>query len=86
VRRHNGCMARRSSRRRTPRRDAEAYRALSLGSHWRADGAPKTGYPSQGEALAAADDRRRESGSDLAVYRCDFCLAWHMGNRAGREA
>jgi len=79
-------MARRSSRRRTSRRDPASFRVPGLGAHWRADGAPKTGYRSQGEAQAAADDRRHESGADLDVYRCDFCQSWHMGNRAGREA
>ena len=57
-----------------------------LGPHWRADGAPKTRYRSRGEAQVAADERRLESGADLAVYRCDFCGAWHMGNRMGRDA
>jgi hypothetical protein len=79
-------MARRSSRRRASRRDSEGFRIPSLGAHWRADGAPKKAYRSQGEAQAAADDRRLESGADLDVYCCDFCQAWHMGNRVGREA
>ena len=83
VRLHNGCMAPRSRRRWASRHDAEAYRAQSLGSHWRADGAPKTGYRSQAEAQAAADNRRHVSGSDVDVYCCEFCQAWYMGNRAG---
>ncbi|MGA2472534.1 MAG: hypothetical protein ABSG39_03435 [Acidimicrobiales bacterium] len=37
------------------------------------------------EALAMADERRREAGADLSVYRCDFCGAWHMGNSGGRN-
>ena len=61
------------------------HRVPSLGAHWRADGAPKTSYASQIDALSAADERRQESGADLNVYRCDFCGSWHMGNRAGRE-
>jgi hypothetical protein len=32
-----------------------------------------------------ADERRRISGVDLSVYRCDFCPAWHMGNSGGRH-
>jgi hypothetical protein len=32
-----------------------------------------------------ADERRRESGADLNVYRCDFCAAWHMGSSGGRD-
>ena len=51
-----------------------------LGTHWRADGAPKTAYRSQGDALTAALVRRQESGVELNVYRCDVCSAWHMGN------
>jgi hypothetical protein len=32
-----------------------------------------------------ADERRRDSGAELNVYRCDFCSAWHMGKAAGRR-
>jgi hypothetical protein len=53
---------------------------MSLGSHWRSDGAPKTGYRSQAEALGVADEQRQDFGVDLSVYRCDFCSSWHMGN------
>lgn len=60
----------------TPARD----RVSGLGTHWRADGAPKTAYRSQGDALTAALVRRQESGVELNVYRCDVCAAWHMGN------
>ena len=56
-----------------------------LGSHWRADGQPKAGYRSQGDALTAALVRRQESGVELSVYRCDVCAAWHMGNTRGRD-
>ena len=74
------------ARRNRPRSDpARSHRPLSLGSHWRADGAPKTAYGSQGEALGVADERRQDTGVELSVYRCDFCSAWHMGNAAGRE-
>ena len=27
-----------------------------------------------------------ESGSELNVYRCDWCSAWHMGKAAGSDA
>jgi hypothetical protein len=77
-------MAHRSRRRKAPWRVPEAGRPPSLGTHWRADGAPKTSYRSQRDALSAADERRQESGADLNVYCCDFCGAWHMGNRGGR--
>ncbi len=55
-------------------------RIPGLGSHWRADGAPKTAYRSQSDALTMALVRRQESGVELDVYRCDVCSAWHMGN------
>jgi hypothetical protein len=54
-------------------------------SHWRADGAPKSAYRSQGEALSVADERRQESGVDLNAYRCEVCSAWHLGNSDGRD-
>ncbi len=77
-------MARRRNRRKPTWRDPEASPVPNLGAHWRADGAAKTSYASQRAALGAADERRRESGADLNVYQCDFCNAWHMGNRGGR--
>ena len=77
-------MPRRTNRKHSTRRDADLRKPPSLGSHWRADGTPKTAYRSQGEALAMADERRRISGTDLSVYRCDFCPAWHMGTTGGR--
>jgi hypothetical protein len=49
-------------------------------SHWRADGAPKTAYRSQSDALSVADERRMDSGVVLNVYRCEFCRAWHVGS------
>lgn len=56
------------------------------GSHWRADGAPKTRFATQADALDAAEDRARASGAALAVYFCTFCRGWHMGGRAGRRS
>lgn len=79
-----GTMARRPNRRTTPRRQAHT-RPLNLGGHWRADGAPKNAYLSRDEALMVADERRRATGADLEVYRCDVCDAWHMGGSRGRE-
>jgi hypothetical protein len=62
------------------------HRTFSMsGSHWRSDGQPKVGYPSQAAALDAADHQATESGIALRVYRCDFCSAWHMGRGKGRE-
>lgn len=66
-------------------RRREPHRPLSLeASHWREDGRPKVRFRSQGEALGAADERGRESGAELGVYRCGFCGGWHMGRRSGR--
>jgi hypothetical protein len=62
------------------------HRPLTLdASHWREDGRPKVRYPTQRDALLAADDRGQEAGVDLGVYRCPFCDGWHMGKRGGRS-
>jgi hypothetical protein len=60
-------------------------RRTHLGSHWRSDGAPKTSYRSQAEALSMADERRQDNGVILNVYRCEFCSSWHMGSAEGRR-
>jgi hypothetical protein len=52
-------------------------------SHWRADGAPKVRYRSEGEAWSAAEHRRAETGQAMTVYRCAFCTGWHMGTASG---
>ena len=78
-------MGRRKTRRRASQREASASHPPSLGAHWRADGAPKTAYRSEAEALAMAEERRRETGAVLSVYRCDHCSAWHLGNSGGRH-
>jgi hypothetical protein len=83
-------MARRGKAR-TGRRPAQAqnhgnsHRPMRLGSHWRADGQPKTSYSSEGEAWVVADEQRRDSGIVLNVYPCNICSAWHMGRSSGRE-
>jgi hypothetical protein len=61
-----------------------APRRPSQRSHWRADGAPKTAYRTQRDALSVVDERRLDAGVDLNVYRCEFCSAWHIGNPDGR--
>lgn len=62
------------------------HRPLTLdASHWRDDGQPKVRYSSRADALVAADDRSKESGTKLGVYECAFCGGWHMGRRAGRS-
>jgi hypothetical protein len=73
-------MPRRNNARPGQGHQAEDDRISGLGSHWRADGKPKTAYPSRSDALTAALVRRQESGVELDVYRCDVCSAWHMGN------
>ncbi|HLW45578.1 MAG TPA: hypothetical protein VKR78_05145 [Acidimicrobiales bacterium] len=63
-----------------------AHRPLALdASHWRDDGQPKVRYPTRADALVAADERSKESGTKLGVYECAFCRGWHMGRRAGRS-
>ena len=49
--------------------------------HWRADGAPKTAYPSSADANRYALQARLEEGVDLDPYTCSICGAWHLGNR-----
>ncbi len=57
------------------------HRPLSVASsHWRADGGPKTRFPTEAAAAAAAADQSREAGFELDVYRCGFCEGWHMGS------
>ena len=81
----NRNMGRRNNpTRRVGARRSEA-RQLSLGSHWRADGAPKAVFRSQQDALRAANVRRIESGVTLNVYECDFCSSWHLGSSIARE-
>jgi hypothetical protein len=77
---HNGLMPRRNNAQNHQRHQTDAHRMAGLGSHWRADGLPKTAYRNQADALTAALVRRQESGVELNVYCCDVCSAWHMGN------
>ena len=77
-------MASRPKRRKPSWRDANPPENTNPGAHWRADGAPKTAYRSQAEALSVADERRQDSGAELNVYQCGFCHAWHMGSRGSR--
>lgn len=66
-------------------RRREPHRPLSIdGSHWRADGQAKARFPTMADARRAASERAEASGTDLGVYRCDFCGGWHMGKRSGR--
>jgi hypothetical protein len=78
-------MARRNHLRRTGARHELDDRPRNLGAHWRADGAPKTAYRSQQEALSMADERRDDTGVDLNAYRCDVCRSWHLGRLGGRD-
>jgi hypothetical protein len=78
-------MSRRNPPRRGSRPRRDDSRPFSLGSHWRADGAPKAVFGSRQEALRAANVRRIESGATLNAYECDFCDRWHLGSGGGRE-
>jgi hypothetical protein len=81
-------MPRRNNARREqkPQNETTTHRTAGPGSHWRADGLPKTAYANQADALTAALVRRQESGVELNVYRCDVCAAWHMGKHQRRDA
>ena len=68
VGRHNGVMARRKRDRIGRQLPVTAPRQQSHRSHWRADGAPKTAYRSQSDALSVADERRMDAGVELNVY------------------
>jgi len=69
-------------RRKPPRRE---HRPLSIGgSHWRADGAPKTRFSTRQEAAGAAQHRWMEDRVELNVYQCEYCHGWHMG-RSSRD-
>jgi hypothetical protein len=78
-------MSRKNSPARRSRGGRRESRPLSLGSHWRADGAPKAAFRSQQDALRAANVQQLESGVDLHVYECDFCSCWHLGSSRARE-
>jgi len=41
-------------------------------------------YPTERDARLAADERGREAGFELTVYRCAFCQGWHMARAEGR--
>ena len=46
-----------------------------VGSHFRKDGKPKTGYKS--EAVAKAEAARL----GMTYYRCDFCDRFHLASK-----
>ena len=47
-----------------------------VGSHFRKDGKPKTGYKS--EAVARAEAARL----GMTYYRCDFCDRFHLTSKS----
>jgi hypothetical protein len=64
--------------RRHRRRQGQPSRARL--PHWRADGQSKTRFPSEQDANRAAFGYRLDHGADLAVYECEICGGWHLGN------
>jgi hypothetical protein len=65
------------------RRTTGATPVTSGREHWRADGQPKTRFPSQDDANRSSLRLRLEQGADLDPYQCGFCGGWHLGNRGG---
>jgi len=63
-------------------RDASGHYARDMaekrivGSHFREDGKPKTGYKS--EAVARAEAARL----GMSYYRCDFCDRFHLTSKS----
>ena len=49
--------------------------------HWRADGQPKSRFPTEDAANRASLRLRLEEGADLDPYPCPYCGGWHLGNR-----
>lgn len=41
----------------------------------------KKAYPSEEDALGAAEHSERTRGVRLGVYHCVECLAWHLTSR-----
>jgi hypothetical protein len=76
-------MARRGRHRHGTRHHEHDDRPFTLGTHWRADGSPKSSFATQAQAAGAADERRLATGVELNVYECDICRGWHMGK--GRD-
>ena len=83
--RQNGTMGRRNNPSRSARGRPKEVRPFSLGSHWRADGAPKAVFRTQQDALRAASGSQFDTGTVLNAYQCDFCSRWHLGSSGARE-
>jgi hypothetical protein len=72
----------RRGRKPLPRRDTSSGGGGGR-EHWRADGQPKTRYPSSGDANRYALQALLEDGVQLDPYVCGICGDWHLGNRRG---
>jgi len=67
-------------RRSRRRRERPGERTTGAREHWRADGRPKTRFPTQAEANRSSLQLRLEAGVDLGPYQCRICGGWHLGN------
>ncbi|NEG70263.1 hypothetical protein [Bifidobacterium choloepi] len=47
----------------------------------RCESSNKIMYHDKVQALRAAEDSRIERGTELWVYRCEFCGCWHLTHR-----
>jgi hypothetical protein len=69
----------RRGRRRQARTGAGAGTSGPAREHWRADGSPKTRFPTAADANRASLRFRLELGADLDPYQCRLCSGWHLG-------
>jgi hypothetical protein len=72
--------ARRGGKRHRPPPSSDGGR--SGGEHWRADGQPKTRFPTQDAANRSSLRLRLQEGVDLDPYPCRYCGGWHLGSRS----
>jgi hypothetical protein len=58
-----------------------AQRRRKARSHWNANGSAKTPYISQEAATKRARTIMEAGRGDrmLSVYKCDYCMLWHLG-------
>jgi hypothetical protein len=53
--------------------------------HFRKDGVPKKGHPTQAAAQVRAEALYRRDGRRVRVYECPVCCMFHIGHRRQPE-